>query len=126
MHSDLCSLMLVESKLRAKYFLTFTDNKPCKTWIYSLQFKSQTLKIFKIFKSQIENLTNKRILTLCSNNGGEYLFGQFGDFYQQEGISCQLTAPYTPSQNGVIERKNRTILEYTRSMLIAGNVLTYL
>jgi transposase InsO family protein len=126
MHSDLCGPMPIESRGGAKYFLTFIDDKSRKTWIYFLHLKSQSLEKFKIFKNQIENLTNERILTLRSDNGGKYLSKQFGDYCQQEDISRQLTAPHTPSQNGVSERKNRTILERTRSMLIEGNVPTYL
>jgi transposase InsO family protein len=91
-----------------------------------LHLKSQILEKFKIFKKQIENLTNKRILTLRSDNGGKYLSKQFGEFCQLEGIHRQLTAPYTPSQNEVSKRKNRTILERTQSMFIARNVPTYL
>jgi hypothetical protein len=102
------------------------DDKSCKTWIYFLHLKSQTLEKFKIFKKQIENLTNKQMLTLRNDNGGDYLSKQFGKFCRLEGIHRQLTVPYTPSQTGVSERKNRTILERTRSMLIAGNVPIYL
>jgi transposase InsO family protein len=125
-HSDVCGPMPVESKGRARYFLTFTDDKSRKTWIYFLHLKSQTLEKFRIFKSQIENLTNRRILTLHIENAGEYLSKQFIEFCQEEGIHRQLTAPRTPSQNSVSKRKNRTILERTRSMLIAGKVPTYL
>jgi len=54
-HSDLCGPFPVQSLGKAKYFLTFTDDKSRKTWIYFLQTKSQTFEKFKYFKSQVEN-----------------------------------------------------------------------
>ena len=52
-----------------------------------------------------------------SNNGGEYTSGEFNDFYRKEGIKRELTVPYNPQQNGVAERKNRTICEAARAMM---------
>ena len=52
-----------------------------------------------------------------SDNGTEYTSEKFNKFCEKEGIEHQLTAPYTPQQNGVIERKNRTLMEMTRCLL---------
>ena len=52
-----------------------------------------------------------------SDNGGEYISNEFKYFYRKEGIRRELIAPHNPQQNGVVERKNRTIMGATREML---------
>ena len=59
----------------------------------------------------------KHIKAIRSNRGGKYLFGDFKDYLTENGIISQLTAPRTPQQNGVAERRNRTLLEMVRSMM---------
>ena len=65
----------------------------------------------------MEKQTGKVIKTLRSDRGGEYMSGEFDDFLKEEGIASQLTAPGTPQQNGVSERRNRTLMEMVRSMM---------
>ena len=65
----------------------------------------------------MENLTGKRIKTLRSDNGGEYIDKDFTRFCTREGIKREWTAPYNPEQNGIAKRKNRTIVEAARAML---------
>eukprot|EP00253_Pinus_taeda_P022956 PITA_22956 len=65
----------------------------------------------------VENQTRKRIKIIRSDQGGEYRLGEFMDFYKQHGIVQQFTVPHTPQQNGVVERKNKTLVECARSML---------
>ena len=68
--------------------------------------KSETFEKFKEFKALVEKQLGKQIKTLWSDRGGEYLLGEFEDFLKEEGIISQLTAPGTPQQNGVSERRN--------------------
>ena len=56
----------------------------------------------------MENQTGRKIRVLKSDNGGEYTSKEFDGYYTQEGIRRQLTVPYTPEQNGVAERKNKS------------------
>ena len=72
---------------------------------------------FKEFKSLIENLSDKRIKTLWSDNGWEYTSKEFESFCKDVGIKRELTTPYNPQQNGVAERKNRTIMEAVKTMI---------
>lgn len=65
----------------------------------------------------IKNQTGKKIKILCSDQEGEYRLGEFMNFCKQDGIIQQFTVPHTPQQNGVVERKNRTLVECVRSML---------
>ena len=72
---------------------------------------------FKAFKSLIENEANIKIKCLSLNNGGEFTSNEFSEFFETHGIKRQFSAPKTPQQSGVVERKNRTVQEATRKML---------
>lgn len=65
----------------------------------------------------MENQCNLTIKILRSDNGAEYSSSQFVDFCKATGIEHQFTVPYTPQQNGVSERKNRTVMEMARCLL---------
>ena len=65
----------------------------------------------------LENQYGKKVKALRSNNGGEYISKEFADFCADKGIKREFIAPYTPAQNGVAERMNRTIQERLMSML---------
>jgi transposase InsO family protein len=59
----------------------------------------------------IENISKRKIKILRSDNGKEYTSKEFVNFCRDVGIKRELTTPYNPQQNGVVERKNRTMLE---------------
>jgi len=73
--------------------------------------------VFKMFKVMVEKATGKFIRAVCSDRGGEYNLTEFVSYCEEHGIRRFLTAPYSPQQNGVAGRKNRTILDMVRSML---------
>lgn len=87
-----------------------------------LKKRSDVLVAFKNYKRKVENETGHRIKKLRTDNGKEYLSNQFKDFLIEEGISRQLTVEYTPQQNGVAERANRTLVEMTRCIMLEGNL----
>lgn len=116
-HSDLCGPMSVPSFSGAKYLLTFIDDFTRKIFVYFVKSKDEALEIFKVFKSYAENQTGLKIKMLRTDNGGEYVNKKFQAFLKDHGIEHQTTVPYSPQQNGVAERVNRTIMEATRSML---------
>ena len=72
---------------------------------------------FKEFKDLVENLSEKRIKTLRSDNGGEFTSDEFNEYCKEAGIKRELTIPYNPQQNGVAERKNRSIVEVVKYMI---------
>jgi transposase InsO family protein len=67
-------------------------------------------------------LTGRRIKVLRSDNGGEYTSRDFSDFCVEAGIKREYTVPYNPQQNGVVERKNITIVEATKAMIHDQNL----
>lgn len=73
--------------------------------------------MFKNFKACVEKKVGAPIQCLRTDRGGEFTSNEFAKFCEEQGISRQLTAAYTPQQNGVAERKNRTIMNMVRSML---------
>ena len=104
-HSDVCGPMSSTSLSGLEYYITFIDDYSRKTWIYFLKAKSEVFEKFKEFKALIENLSDKRIKTLRSDNGGEYTSKEFEAFCKDAGIKRELTTPYNPQQNGVVEIK---------------------
>lgn len=116
-HSDLCGPMEEKSIGGSKYFLTFIDDYSRKVFIYFLTTKDEVEETFKAYKQLVENQTGKRIQKLRTDNGGEYMSRTFDMFLKESGIRHQTTTPYTPEQNGLAERMNRTIVEKARCML---------
>ena len=121
-HTDICGPMNNISLGGARYFLTFIDDKSRKTFVYFLKTKDEVFDKFKEFKSMVEKQIGKKIKILRSDNGGEYTSKKFEQYLKWKGIIHQTTVPYTPEQNGVAERANRTIVERARSMLHAKNL----
>jgi hypothetical protein len=116
-HSDVCGPMTVASLNGYLYYVLFIDDHSRKTWIYFLKNKDGVLAKFQEFKAQVENLTRRKIKVLRSDNGGEYTSKEFINFCIEAGIKRELTVSYNPQQNGVVERKNRTIIEATKAMI---------
>ncbi|KAG6499643.1 hypothetical protein ZIOFF_039433 [Zingiber officinale] len=86
-------------------------------WVFVLTAKKDAFQAFKKFKSVTENTTEYKIKTLRTDRGGEFLSTEFTRFCENEGIERHLSAPYTPQQNGVVERRNRTVMAMARSLL---------
>lgn len=121
-HTDLCGPMQTETPSKKKYFLTMIDDFSRYTVVYLLNNKSE---VYSKFVQYIENMkTQKGVKPKCirSDRGGEYISKDIKELFIKEGIECQMTAPYSPQQNGVAERKNRTLMEMTRCMLYDANM----
>ena len=80
--------------------------------------RSELFSIFQIFYNEIKNQFGISIRILRSDNGREYLSHSFKNFMASHGILHQTSCAYTPQQNGVAERKNRHLVETTRTILI--------
>nr|GFB42685.1 retrovirus-related Pol polyprotein from transposon TNT 1-94 [Tanacetum cinerariifolium] len=112
----MCGPLRHVSRKGASYFLTFTDDFSRYGYVYLLKHKHEVFENFKVFKSEVELQLRKKIKALCFDRGGEYLSQEFKDYLSKNGIVQNLTSPYTPQQNGVSERRNRTLLDMARSM----------
>ena len=118
-HSDVCGPMQVESKGGSHYMVTFTDDYSRYTTVYFIKRKDEVLSKFQEYVTFVENQSGNRghVKVLRSDNGGEYVSNNFIKYCAEKGIMHELTSPYCPEQNGVVERLNRTIMESARSMI---------
>lgn len=121
-HSDLCGPMQTPSLGKAVYFLTFTDDFSRFTHIYFLKHKYEVFDYIKKYKNEVENLKNKKRKYLRTDNGLEFINRKIKELLDDSGIIHQRTCIYTPEQNGLAERKNRTIIEKAKSMMAAANM----
>ncbi len=121
-HTDVCG-KLPRSLGGAEYFVTFIDDCTRFVWVYFLKNKSDVFDKFLNWKAMVEKLIGLKLKVLCSDNGGEYTSTQFSDYLKAEGVVHEYTVPKTLEQNGVAERRNRTLIEMTRSMLAGSNYL---
>jgi transposase InsO family protein len=87
------------------------------TWVFFLQEKSQTQETLKRFLRRAQNEFGLRIKKIRSENGTEFNNSQIEGFLKEEGINHEFSSPYTPQQNGVVKRKNRTLLDMARTMV---------
>ena len=116
-HTDLCGPMQRESNGGNRYFITFIDDFSRMCWTYFVRNKSNALNVFRKFKVFVELQSGCKIKKLRSDRGGEYTSLEFQNFCAENGIERQLTIAYSPQQNGVAERRNRTICDMARSMM---------
>ena len=127
-HADICGPVTPTSNGKKRYALCFIDDFSIKAWVYFLVEKSEALNSFKCFKRLVEKETVMYIKCLRIDRGDEFNSDEFNseefnseefnEFCRQCGIKRQLTIAYTPQQNGVAERKNRTVMNMVRSMLL--------
>ena len=113
-HSDLCDFHASPSLGNKKYMVTFIDDFSRFCYVFLLHAKDEALEKFKIFKTEVELQLGSVIKRLRTDRGGEYFNP---DYFRSVGIIHETTAPYTPQQNGVSERKNRVLKEMVNSML---------
>ena len=116
-HSDVCGPMNIKARGGYEYYVTFIDDYSRYGYAYLMHHKSETFDKFREFRAEAEKQLGKPIKALRSDRGGEYLSDEFLGHLIENEILSQLTAPGTPQQNGVAERRNRTLLDMVRSML---------
>ncbi|KAK1415024.1 hypothetical protein QVD17_30793 [Tagetes erecta] len=122
LHMDLFGPTNVQSIGRKSYCLVIIDDFTRFSWVYFLHAKSETAELLKEFIIKIENQLECKVKTLRSDNGTEFKNANVDLFCAEKGIARQYSAPRTPQQNGVAERKNRTLIEAARSMLADAKI----
>ncbi|PKU75744.1 Retrovirus-related Pol polyprotein from transposon TNT 1-94 [Dendrobium catenatum] len=121
-HTDVWGPAPIISTQGYKFFVIFIDDCSRYTWLFPIIHKSDVFGIFKNFITLIENQTKYKIKALRSDGGKEFINQQMLSLIQSKGIQLQSSCPYTPEQNGVSERKNRHIMETTRSLIHKASV----
>jgi hypothetical protein len=100
-----------------RYFPTFTDTKSHHVSVYLQKTKDQTFPCFQIYAPRAEIVTGERINLFQSDGGGEYGSEGFKTYLYEKSIQHKKTNAYTPEENGVSERMNRTLVEMARCLL---------
>ncbi|GKA84159.1 putative ribonuclease H-like domain-containing protein [Tanacetum coccineum] len=117
LHMDLFGPTSVRSLNHKTYCLVITDDFSRFSWVFFLRTKDETSAILKDFIRQIENQLNQKVKTIRSDNGTEFKNKEVIEFCGLKGIKREYSNARTPQQNGVAERKNRTLIEAARTML---------
>ena len=125
-HGDLCGPITPPTPAHKRYIFVLIDDYSRYMWTILLREKGEAFEKFKKFRSIVEQETQNAIKTLRTDRGGEFISNEFREFCDKQGIKRHLTAPYSPQQNGVVERRNRTLLEMTRSILKQFSTPNYL
>lgn len=115
-HTDAWGPYRIPSLAGDTYFFSFTDDYSRKSWVYTTNARAKLRDIFTEFKVQVELETNTKIKAIRCDNISEFksLAARFGKDY---GIQFEFTTTYTPEQNGVSERLNRSLVTAARTML---------
>jgi len=87
-----------------------------------LRSKDNGYDVFSNFCTQIQSQKEMKILKIRSDRGGEFENEPFETFCEKHGIVHEFSSPITPQQNGVVERKNRTLQEMARTMIHENNL----
>lgn len=114
-YADVWGPTQVNSIDGSRYYLLLVDLFSCYCWLFPLQAKSQVSNIFRQFRSLVEKQFNHHIKNFFTDNGGEFV--ALRSYLVSNGINWLTTAPHTPQQNGIVERRNRHILDVTRALL---------
>ncbi|KFD66842.1 hypothetical protein M514_20986 [Trichuris suis] len=122
LYSDVCGPMNTRSLGGSLYFATFIDDHTRWCEVRFLREKSDLFNAFCEVKALLERRSGCKLLSLQSDNGGEYCSTQMEQYLTENGITHRLSAPRTLQQNGVAERKNRTLVEMARCMIIQSKV----
>ena len=97
--------------------LAVIDDFSFKVWVFFVKQISDVFSTFKDWKKMIEKKTGRQVKCLHTNNGLEFCSDEFNTFFKKEGIVRHHTVCHTPQQNGVAERRNKTLMEKVRCML---------
>jgi transposase InsO family protein len=117
LHMDLFGPVAYLNIRGSKYGLDIVDDFSRFTWVLFLQDKSETQGTLKHFLRRARNEFEIKVKKIRSDNGSEFKNLQVEEFLEEEGIKHEFFAPYTPQQNGVVERKNRMLIDMERMML---------
>ncbi|GJX83633.1 retrovirus-related pol polyprotein from transposon TNT 1-94 [Tanacetum coccineum] len=122
LHMDLCGPMRVASINGKKYILVIVDDYSRYTWTLFLRSKDETPEVLKDFLTMIQRNLQAQVITVRTDRGTEFLNKTLHAYFKEEGIKHQTSIARTPEQNGVVERRNRTLAEAAGTMLSASKL----
>ncbi|GKE95534.1 retrovirus-related pol polyprotein from transposon TNT 1-94, partial [Tanacetum coccineum] len=126
LHMDLCGPMRVASVNGKKYILVIVDDYSRFTWVKFLRSKDETPDLIIKFLKMIQLRLNVHVRRIRTDNGTEFVNQTFREYYEKVGISHETYVARSPQKNGVVERRNRTLIEAARTMLIYAKASLFL
>nr|GEU49884.1 retrovirus-related Pol polyprotein from transposon TNT 1-94 [Tanacetum cinerariifolium] len=117
LHIDLFRPTFVKSLNKKSYCLVITNDYSRFTWVFFLATKDETSPILKTFITGLENQLSLKVKVIRSDNGTEFKNSDLNQFCELKGIKIEFSVLRTPQQNGIAERKNKTLIEAARTML---------
>lgn len=114
MHADLCGAITPATPGGRRFFLLLVDDLSRFMWVTLLTSKDEAGVALKRFQAAAEAKSERKLRT---GRGGEFTSNELAAHYADAGVKRQLTAPYSPQQNGVVERRNQTVVGMARCML---------
>lgn len=116
-HTDLCGPITPKTSVGKKMFLLVVDDMSRYMWLVLLSAKHEAAAAIVRLQARTEAEAGCKLGTLRTDRGGEFTVRAFGEYCADQGIQRHFTALYTPQQNGVVERRNQTVLGMARCML---------
>nr|GEW14863.1 putative ribonuclease H-like domain-containing protein [Tanacetum cinerariifolium] len=124
LHMDLFGPTNVKSLMKKSYCLVITDDFCRFSWVFFFATKDETSGILKTFITGIENQLDCKVKVIRCDNGNEFKNSVMNQFCDMNGIKREFSVARTPQQNYVTERKNRTLIEAARTMLVDSKLQT--
>nr|GFA45922.1 putative ribonuclease H-like domain-containing protein [Tanacetum cinerariifolium] len=118
LHMDLCGPMRIASINGKRYVLVIVDDYSCYTWVHFIRLKDEATEVIITFLKRITVLLQSPVIIIRTDNGTEFKNQVLKVYFDSVGISHQMSSVRTPQQNGVVERRNWTLVEAARTMLI--------
>jgi hypothetical protein len=109
-HDDICGPVKPATPGGRSYFLLLIDDATRYMWVVLLTAKSEASSAIKRIQASVEKECGRKLRVLRTDNGGEFTAAEFATYCADEGITRHFLAPYTPQQNGVVERRNQTMV----------------
>jgi transposase InsO family protein len=116
-HGDLCGPVTPATPEGRRYFLLLVDDLSRYMWIVVLGSKREAADAIRRAQAAVEAECDRKLRVLRTDNGSEFTTAEFTSYYADEGVQCHYSTPYNPQQNGVVERRNQTVVEMARTLL---------
>jgi transposase InsO family protein len=117
MHGDLCGPVTPATAGGRHYFLLLVDDLSRYMWVVVLGSKGEATGAIRRAQAAAEVECDRKLHVLCTDNGGEFTVAELTSYYADEGVQSHYSAPYNPQQNGVVERRNQTVVGMARALL---------
>jgi transposase InsO family protein len=116
-HGDLCGPVTPATPGGRRYFLLLVDNLSCYMWVVVLGSKGEAADAIRHAQAAAEAECGRKLRVLRTNNGGKFTAAEFASYCTDEGVQHHYSAPYSPQQNDVVERRNQMVVGMARALL---------